>query len=954
MSEKTPKYDTSFECKHKTCPVYSECYKLPSVKYIEKESHKKNINILFVVGSPSSFDIQQKQMLQDDLGVTFKTIVKEAIGYKEDVTFAYTSYFRHKPSKENKGILQEAKKFCVKNLFDDIEKYNPDIIIPVGEGALKIFQSVGFVSSDRDAENNNMIKARIFLNYVSIRNKTFKILPIFSYYFALIGKNDNGEEKWKNKLGDLSVIISDIRRAIRFISPDYKPLDTSTNKFKIKYLDTVEKVTDFVDYAIKKDCTKIVCDTETKNLNRTRENKLALIQFSLDGKTAYIIPLEHPDSPFTVQEIKQVKKQLRRLFKSKKSKFKYWVFANAVFDLHQFYRALKLNPLDIKKKIFDVLLMKYALNENRVDCSKGAYPQNGSYALKPLSREFLQFRGYENEKILKAREEGELYSMPLDNPDLLKYAADDVFTPYYLVNEFFKRAERQNYRDKLLLFCERYFDRVIRLIVIIEQNGILVDMDQMRKLTNSKMSPVVAGMKEIETELKNRKSVKKANKLLLKNNKDDKIGGYGKKEKLQSPWGEDPYIFSLTKTAHLKKLFFDVLKLKPVNTGKTGDSVDKAFQERYGGEKAEDKVKEVVLFKEYQSLNTLFKMFIKPLSKMVDPETGKEDFRDGRIRPSLRMNVTNTGRLASYTPNTQQLPSGKTEVAKETKSLFVAKKGYGLVEADYAASEVRWLCNMAKDEVYADSFKQALKIHQEYRKNPTKENKIKTEIYGDPHKNSFNIMTGKPLEKIDSSDRKIAKGITFGLIYGMAIRTLAINLKKSEEETQGLVDKFFGQFKKSKKYLSDVEELAKLYGFIDSPIFRRRTFLGFRVNNFKFSSEARRLSRNSPIQGISSDSALIGAYLICKYAHEHKKDWKIINVVHDSVTAEVPENEMFEFVKIANNLLTNGVERYLKKKFGFDLVCPLFADFKLGNRLGHMKEFDWAHLDKNLEFYTRN
>ena len=896
-------------CKQTSCSIFNSCSKAAAVT---SPGYKKgaSVDILFVYQNTSG-----KEFARSGIEAPFLNLLED-IGRNKKFTFAISAVYRGSKRSIND---QET---CFKNLLSDISRLSPKVVIPLGPSTYSSI--LGYLHAGDNQPDFH--QARLFGTRLKFNTVSYSVLPTYSFQETTFKLSMDGV------IGGFSLIGADIRKAL--LNPSLTPF--STEHCKITLLSKLSHVEKFVHKAISGDHTSIVCDTETKNLNRYCDNKVSMIQFSLDDREAYILPYQHPDSPFSSVEQKAIRKLIKNLF-CEKGTFKSWLFANAVFDLHQLFREFKIHPFSIKATIYDVLLFAFSLNENRI--SAKAELLDGYFALKPLAREYLMFKGYDqNVDMLELRGKGLLHDNPLDEK-LLRYAADDVFVPRALAKTLFAHAELEGYKKKMVSFHKFFMDKMIRLVTTVEHTGLPMDMRQMLKLSGHD-SILLTRLREIEDNFRGNKHVQKANKKLAF------ISSKGMK-----PLFGTPYVFSPSKPDHLRVLFFDTMKLAPtVQTAKGLNSTGKFFQNDYA-----EKVEEVKLFKEWQSVNTLFKMFVKPLASQIKSNTLK-DFADERVRPKFFISGTITGRLSAGEPNPQQFPGGEAIYAKETKSLFKARKGCVFIEGDHAAAEVRWLCNLAGDLKYAETFHKIKKVVEHYKRNPTKENERLKKTSGDPHIMTSSIMFNKEPIDVSKQERKNAKSITFGLIYGEGLPKLAESLKLTVDETKELVDKFFSLFPASKEYLFSVEKAAEKVYYIDSPIFRRRRLLGFLYKTwlenkelrsifFKLSNRAKRLARNSPVQGISSDCTCVGAAFLAEHIHKKKLDWKIVNLVHDSVWAEVPVDQAFEYIKKTEYLMTKRVEKFLLETFGFKMVCPLAIDFKIGRRLGYAKDLDYKHVN---------
>lgn len=283
------------------------------------------------------------------------------------------------------------------------------------------------------------------------------------------------------------------------------------------------------------------------------------------------------------------------------------------------------------------------------------------------------------------------------------------------------------------------------------------------------------------------------------------------------------------------------------------------------------------------------------------------------------------------------------------------------------AHEVRNWSIVSLDTKVAALFEHGLKLREQYRRNPTKDIAEKIEYEADVHKLNASFFFGVDVKDVTKELRNSVKAVIFGLIYGLGVKKMSGQIKKSKEETLELMELFANRFKVGWSWFSDTKKKAAKKLFVQSPLGRRRNLFNYLVpegtptSNSLYGAADRR-SVNSIIQGFASDQAAIGARLIerlkWKYFKDHDRllDIKLNNMVHDSVEIECSYRDFFTALKFIDYALTTGVRRTLNKRCNFDFNVDLDIDFEIGADGRGMEKFDNSYesllscLKKALEF----
>ena len=358
-----------------------------------------------------------------------------------------------------------------------------------------------------------------------------------------------------------------------------------------------------------------------------------------------------------------------------------------------------------------------------------------------------------------------------DKSALVHNCATDVTSIWHIARMQLKRAKNTyvyiNYNEEPVPYLPIYhkhlmnvMQRVAVSISHMEADGSPVDIKYLRKLMGSK-SPLLAKIQEMEEQFLSLPSVKLAEKILL-----EEVG-----RSANTLWGGDYSVnaFKISKKAHLEKLFFDVMKLESVAYTPAGArSIGKPFTATY----APDYV-EVKQYREYNQAVKLLSTYVKGwYKKLMSTMDSSKDFI---LRPSFGFFTIVTGRLNSFFPSLQQVPS-RGPLAPIIHEMFVAPVGHMSIQWDFSVAEVRKASVLSGDEALADSFKVGQQLRRNLLKAPTDAIRKALKTSGDLHvlnvKRFFNQVVDKshPL-------RSAVKAVVFGVLYGKSAKTLGRDLK---------------------------------------------------------------------------------------------------------------------------------------------------------------------------------
>lgn len=651
-------------------------------------------------------------------------------------------------------------------------------------------------------------------------------------------------------------------------------------------------------------------DTETANLNYAHHTQLASIQFAHDAYNGYVLLRQHDENPFSPEENAKLDDQVRDLLDSQESRITYWILHNAQFDNAQFYSKYRVLP---RKPIIDTMLALHLLDsarKARVYTMRGHKPLE----LKQLVLEFLGFHHYDAE-MLEARKDGTLLGLPL--PKFVSYSGMDPYVAVRGFDALLAQAKSLNYEEKFLAMLLTSDSRKVKAYSTMTHFGMMADVRHLVSL-GSPSSPLLKRLRDIKGELQKDKVCQAVNRELLHNS-------VGVTTTFTVPW-----VLDLNSQDHRTRLFFtseNGFKYPANEEGKY--SADSDFQDEY-----RDTNPIVALFGEFQGLQKLDSSYIRKFNtNFANP--GRTDFVDGRIHGKFLLHGTETGRLSSVEPNMQQIPRGDNAEKKAIKNIFVAPPGKVILQADFAAAEVRMWAEMSRDPGMVQNFIDAYRMQCAFRQDPTDlELRAKAHSMADIHEQNARLMFGIPQgQKVEKTLRTATKSITFGLMYARGIPSIAAQIGKSEKETEELCHSFYQRFAAGKAWLDGQGEFAREHGYVQTFFGRRRWLRDVFSDNRSLVARDLRKAVNSPIQSATGDYASLATALLFEelYNQGVHEVYKLVNAVHDSVLIEVPAT--VEDIKYAAQLtryiFVTKTPQVIAEQFGHQMIVPLDIDMEV-------------------------
>lgn len=322
-------------------------------------------------------------------------------------------------------------------------------------------------------------------------------------------------------------------------------------------------------------------------------------------------------------------------------------------------------------------------------------------------------------------------------------------------------------------------------------------------------------------------------------------------EKLIFGYAEEP--FNINSTKQLGQLLFEKLGLPPIKKTKTGYSTNADVLE-----KLKTKHPIIPAIMDYRMLTKLNSTYAEGLSNAIAA--------DGRIHTTFQNLVTATGRLSSTEPNLQNIPV-RTDLGAEIRKMFIPKEGYVLVDADYSQIELRVLAHIANDEVMRRAFIDGLDIHTA----------------------TASQVFGVTPEQVTPLQRRHAKAVNFGIVYGISEYSLAEDIGVNFYQAKEYIESYLNNYRGVRAYMHEVVENARQIGYTQTLYGRKRSIPELKSSNFNIRQGAERIALNTPIQGTAADIIKLAMVRVDKALQEKYPEAKLILQVHDELIVECPE-----------------------------------------------------------------
>jgi len=357
--------------------------------------------------------------------------------------------------------------------------------------------------------------------------------------------------------------------------------------------------------------------------------------------------------------------------------------------------------------------------------------------------------------------------------------------------------------------------------------------------------------------------------------------------------------FNLNSPKQLSEALFQTLQLPPPGkSSKTASGYYSTAADVLRLLKKEHQVPAWVL--QYREYSKLKSTYVDALQEQVNPETK-------RVHTSYNQTGSVTGRIASTDPNLQNIPV-RTELGNKVREAFVAAPGMSLVAVDYSQIELRVAAHMAQDKAMLEAFREGRDIHA----------------------TTAAAIYDITLDQVSSEQRRDAKAINFGLIYGMSSFGLTQTTDLTLAEAEIFVETYFMRFPGVKSYLDNIKVQAKEIGYVETLLGRRRYFPRLATtSDHNLRRREEREAINAPIQGTAADIMKLAMISVADELEKSELTGRILLQVHDELVLEVPENEVYKTIKLVQSAMEDV----------YSLEIPLSTDAQYGQNWGSLMKY---------------
>ncbi len=343
--------------------------------------------------------------------------------------------------------------------------------------------------------------------------------------------------------------------------------------------------------------------------------------------------------------------------------------------------------------------------------------------------------------------------------------------------------------------------------------------------------------------------------------------------------------FNINSPKQLGEILFDKLGMKAGRRNQRGYSTSAEVLEKLRGE--HPIIDEVL---EYRQLAKLKSTYCDGLAAVISE-------KDGRIHSVFNQTVTVTGRISSTEPNMQNIPT-RTALGRELRKMFIAPQGKILVDADYSQIELRVLAHIAGDDTMIEAFNSGEDIHRV----------------------TASQVFGVPADEVTDSQRRSAKAVNFGIVYGIGEFSLAQDLKIPVAMAKRYIDSYLEKYHGVREYMKNIKEQAKADGYVKTLMNRVRYIPELKSPNYNLRAFGERVALNTPIQGTAADIIKLAMVRVHRRLEEEKLRSRLILQVHDELIIEAFEEEAEEVERILREEMENAME----------LKVPLVVDMSRG------------------------
>lgn len=904
---------------------------------------------------------------------TFDNILKYTLARVQEkvqsiafVAWERAVFERGRGNKDDKRRIYAANQIFLMHLLYKISKLRPDVVIICGSDPFKTLYRHLEKGERWNFNMNRVLDAEVY-----------------GHKFQLLGTADIFRPcSWDPKHRSFGQLIGWIIKGWRQAINGYNDYKVDVTDTKFHYINTMDK---FKAFYKKLSAAKIIgMDTEGSGLGRI-SSKLFCMQFAFSAKEGYFLPFDHPDTPFTADEMKYIRTQMRDYFERGTSLFHIWQFGK--YDVGQIMAQVGVRFYN--HAIYDTMAARWAIDENL----KGLR----IYGVKPNSLEYMTECDYScdiYQRISFSKGERSSYATEGFTQRSIEYAVYDATVIYQICRLQVHEAHTAGHKKFLKYVTVQKSDK-IKALAQMEFVGAPADKRQIYRLASAE-GPVAKTILATQAKFKKSPQAQRVNDYLLKK----KGRGAG------DMFGEKQWVFDPANDECRQLLCFKAHKLEPLDVRKDGGGkIDKAFIKKYMDSNAD-----VHTLAELTKAKTIKNNFVTVLLRKVqnDPDT----LLDNRIRSSYTYTQVVGGRLSSTDPNLQNIPNKDDKTfaeafSKELKSGFISDPFTLIEAADFSANEVREWCNEAKDEVLANSFYQGMDMRRKFRvhayqfpdeltswvhfkkehkwdelkpkendgqvitvhaqkmrllgtiNNPDIQNfgtiELSLSVAGDLHYVNASIAFQVDVLDVTAEQRYDIKAIVFGRIYGKIAASFAKSraeggLGYSEEECQAIMDRIFNQFVAGNDWIERTQKFGLENLFIESPLGMRRHLDAYLHTRPAFVNAMHRRGPNATIQGTGSEIGVTAIRMMQNFFwHFYTKHgvnvyWKsVINYVHDAIYSLSPIPFLPVYVYLREHASTTMVHRYYEKKFDYKMIIGVEGESQIGSNLARVQKWDFTN-----------
>ena len=358
--------------------------------------------------------------------------------------------------------------------------------------------------------------------------------------------------------------------------------------------------------------------------------------------------------------------------------------------------------------------------------------------------------------------------------------------------------------------------------------------------------------------------------------------------------------FNLNSTQQLSSILFEKLGLEPPDRSrKTSSGKYSTSAEVLESMRGMHPLLDTIL--EYRELSKLQSTYVDALPTQVNPKTG-------RVHTTFNQTGTVTGRIASQNPNLQNIPI-RTERGRKVRQGFIAAPGHKLLAVDYSQIELRIVAHMAQDEAMMKAFHEAQDIHAA----------------------TAAAIEDVPLNEVTKQQRRHAKAINFGLIYGMSPFGLTRTTDLTLAEAENFVKEYFREFPGVKKWLNNTRLEASRQGHVETLLGRRRYFPALAAGtNYTIRQREEREAINAPVQGTAADIIKLAMIHLPEALTKAGLKTRMLLQVHDELIFEVPEDELDKATRLVKEVMESALK----------LSVPLVTEARIGDNWGELTVVD--------------